>query len=146
MPAVLKALSAFFITVSDADLNSVSIPPIDCSSAAPSFMDFVIPATTAVPIAAAPMMFLKEPANLPPADSPAVSPAASSSFCIPLFIPFAEGIICTYAFASVVPISPSVSFFQEFFRSIVRPYRTFLFLTAAEYAINYRFRRIGSAK
>ena len=75
-----------------------------CSSSAPSLID----AEMAFPIPAAITATLIAPPILPPSDFPAASVSPPTSFCSIPPIPFADGIICTYAFASSVfpTISP----------------------------------------
>src|SRR5699024_3322502 len=108
--AVFYAFCAFLITVSAFSLNSVSIPPNDCSNLAPSATPPAIAAVIAEPIAAPPAtatVFKLPISELPselPSDLPLdfTSPPIDCSI-IPL-IPFAEGTICTYALPNSVAI------------------------------------------
>ena len=107
-PVVLYASLAYFLTVSALFLNSVSTPPIDCCSAAPSLKDALIPSVIICPILAAAMIPASAPTKLPPNKVPALVPAldASGANCLVIdpCIPLADGIICTYACPNSVAI------------------------------------------
>ena len=95
MPAVRYASAAFCLTLSALSLNSVSMPPMLCCSAAPS----VMVADKAFPMAAVAIMPFNAPMSFPPKPFPAAAPALSASppkACVMLpLMPCADGTICT---------------------------------------------------
>ena len=100
IPAVLYASAAYFFTRPADPLNSVSTPPSDCSSFAPSniavFNTFPIPAAIIAAFILLPNPF--------PSDVPALSISPPIDFLSIPPMPFADGITCTYAFPNSVAI------------------------------------------